>query len=102
MPASQDVVLLGDLLVDAQRLSALVADSRGQMLHQRGSGPCLGSALMANFSRCLGTSAVLDCYVSDGLRLVRVGYFTAAIQIGHGFGMNNSILGWAGAYRAGC
>ena len=57
--------------MNAPLLSLLARDTHGVLLMHRGFGPCLGPALKACFGRCFGSSAVLDCYASDGLRLVQ-------------------------------
>ena len=49
----------------------LARDTKGLILVHQAFGLSLGPALKANFSRCFGSSAVLDCFVSDGLRLVQ-------------------------------
>lgn len=55
----------------APMLTTLARDTRGLVLLHRGFGPCLAASLKSSLSRCFGTSAVLDCYVSDGLRLAQ-------------------------------
>ena len=69
-------------MVHAPLLSQLARDTHGLLLVHRGFGPCLGPSLKAGLGRCFGTSAVLDCYVSDGLRLVQWLGHVEVLQVG--------------------
>ncbi len=52
-------------------MTLLVRETKGLMLPHDSFGPCLGASLKACLSRCFGSSAILDSYVSDGLRIVQ-------------------------------
>ncbi|GAX77710.1 hypothetical protein CEUSTIGMA_g5153.t1 [Chlamydomonas eustigma] len=66
-----DIILGGGLKVNAPLLSMLSRDTQGSLMLHRGFGPTFGAGLRSCFSRCFGSSAVLDCFVSDGLQLVQ-------------------------------
>ena len=57
--------------MNAPLLSMLARDTKGLLMVHHAFGLALGPSLKANWGRCFGSSAVLDCFVSDGLRLVQ-------------------------------
>ena len=61
----------GPVSVNAPLLSLLVHSCGGELCSHPGYGPTFERHLAQSLTRRFGTSAVLDCHVTDGARLVQ-------------------------------
>mmetsp|Transcript_13367 Transcript_13367/g.28590 ORF Transcript_13367/g.28590 Transcript_13367/m.28590 type:complete len:895 (+) Transcript_13367:99-2783(+) len=69
--APVNIFLGAEVSSNVPLLALLAHESGGELVSQRGFGPLFPAALKAVLSRRFGTYGIIDCFVSEGARLVQ-------------------------------